>query len=249
MSESVILIVDDLMFLPKLESGLRRLGYEPMAATDDTQLTRALFKAPVLVMVDLFSRSFDWVHLISLIKKSKAGPVPVLGFGPHVDLALREKAFEAGCDAVVGRSAVSTNLPHLVEKHKWTLDLSRCQAAPPAKLIEGLELFNRGEYFECHEIIEAAWNEETGPIRVLFQGVLQIGVACYHIQRKNWRGAMKLLERGIPKVQRFAPSCMGLNLSKLLHETEAVRQELVRLGAEWQGEFDQTLLPTIEVPL
>lgn len=116
MSDTIILIVNDLMFLPKLENGLRNLGYQPIAATNETDLTVALSKSPVLTIVDLFSQSFDWVALVHLIKESKGGPV--LGFGPHVDLSLREKALAAGCDAVVGRGAIASQLPHLVEKHK-----------------------------------------------------------------------------------------------------------------------------------
>jgi hypothetical protein len=245
MNETIVLIVDDLMFLPRLENGLRHLDYHPIAATNETDLTRALFKLPVLVIVDLFSVGFDWVELIGLVKKSKAGPVPILGFGPHVDLSLREKALAAGCDAVVGRGAIVSQLPHLVTKHKWALDKSRCQDNPPNLLIEGIALFNAGDYYECHEVIEHAWNNEPAPVRIMYQGILQIGVACHHIQNKNWRGAMKLLERGVPKIQRFAPECMGLNLEQLLTDAEAMRQELLRLGPDWQGEFNKTLLPTI----
>jgi hypothetical protein len=245
MSETIVLIVDDLMFLPKLENGLTHLGYRPVAATNESDLTRALFQSPVLVIVDLFSKGFDWVALIELIKKSKAGPVPVLGFGPHVDLSLREKALVAGCDAVVGRGAIAGQLPHLVEKHKWVLKKDRCQDDPPDLLRQGIDLFNVGEYFECHEVIEEAWMAEQAPVRIMYQGILQIGVACYHIQNKNWRGAMKLLERGLPKVRRFAPVCMGIDLQQLMADSQAIRQELLRLGQDWDGEFNTSLFPII----
>jgi hypothetical protein len=246
LNPGIVLIVDDLMFLPKLEDGLRHLGYQPVVATNETSLTRALFTAPVLVIVDLFSRSFDWEALVRLVKGSKAAHIPVLGFGPHVDLQLRERALAAGCAAVVGRGAIVGQLAQLVEKHKWVVDSDRCGDAPPPLLLEGITLFNQGEYFECHEVIEQAWNEEKSSVRVMFQGVLQIGVACHHIQNKNWRGAMKLLERGLPKTRRFAPTCMGLDLAKLLADAEAIRQELIRLGPDWQGEFDGQLFPTIQ---
>lgn len=121
MKDSIILIVDDLMFLPKLENGLRHLGYQPIAATNEADLILALAKSPVLIIVDLFSQSFDWVALIRLIKESNNNPV--LGFGPHVDLSLREQALTAGCDAVVGRGAIASQLPHLVEKHKRVSDI------------------------------------------------------------------------------------------------------------------------------
>ncbi len=248
MAETVILIVDDLMFLPNLEGNLRRLGYQPVVATNNADLSRALFMAPVLTIVDLFSQAFDWEALVRLIKGpgKKAAHVPVLGFGPHVDLHLRERALAAGCQAVVGRSAIVSQLAGLVEKHKWVIDQSRCLDSPPPLVQEGLNLFNRGKFYDCHEVLEAAWLAEPEPIRVMYQGILQIGVACYHVQNKNWPGAIKVLERGIPKTGRFAPACMGINIARLLEDAEAIRQELVRLGPEWQGEFNQRLFPTIE---
>lgn len=250
MRETIVLIVDDLMFLPRLEEGLRQLGYQPLVATNETDLSKALFTAPVLVIVDLFSRNFDWERLVRFVKGpgKKAVHVPTLGFGPHVDLELRERALAAGCHAVVGRGAIAGQLAHLVEKHKWVIDTGRCREMPPPLLLEGLKLFNQGHYFECHEVIENAWNEETDPVRVMYQGLIQISVACYHVQKKNWRGAMKVLERGIPKIGRFSPGCMGLDIAHLLTAAEAIRQELVRLGPEWRGEFDPRLFPVIPLP-
>ena len=246
MSETIVLIVDDLLFLSKLEDTLRYLGYQPLTATNETDLTRALFTAPVLAIVDLFSQSFNWETLVRFIKNSKAAHVPILGFGPHVDLQLREQALASRCTAVVGRGAIVSQLPHLIEKYKWVVDQQRCLERPPALLVEGMKLFNQKEYFECHEIIEHAWNEEKAPVRLMYQGILQLGVACYHVQNKNWRGAMKLLERGLPKAKRFAPTCMGINIAQLVSDAEAIRQELIHLGPDWQGEFDERLFPTIQ---
>jgi hypothetical protein len=39
---------------------------------------------------------------------------------------------------------------------------------------------------------------------------------------------------------------MGINIARLLDGAEAIRQELARLGPEWQGEFDERLFPSIE---
>lgn len=248
MTETVILIVDDLMFLPRLQNQLRALNYRPIQATNHAAVSRALFTAPVLVIIDLFGGNFEWEPLVRLIKGpgKKAAHVPVLGFGPHVDLDLRSRALDAGCSAVVGRSAIAGQLPRLVEKHRWVVDADRCLDTPPQLLVEGLRLFNQGRYYQCHEVLEEAWVAEQHPIRIMYQGILQIGVACYHIQNKNWRGAVKVLERGVPKTGRFAPACMGINIAKLLEDAEALRRELARLGPDWQGEFNQQLFPIIE---
>ena len=58
---------------------------------------------------------------------------------------------------------------------------SWCQDLPPPQLLEGVEQFNRGEYFEQHETLELLWRAETRSVRRLYQGILQVGVAFYHL--------------------------------------------------------------------
>ena len=67
----------------------------------------------------------------------------------------------------------------------------------PGLVLRGIEEFNRGEFFEAHEYLEAAWRRESLPIRSLYQGILQVGVGFYHQQNGNWRGATSLLRNGI----------------------------------------------------
>jgi len=45
-----------------------------------------------------------------------------------------------------------------------------CREKPTLKLIEGIEQFNRGEYYECHETLEEIWRETQGEIRDLLPG-------------------------------------------------------------------------------
>ena len=68
-----------------------------------------------------------------------------------------------------------------------------CADPPPAELLVGIEQFNRGEYFECHETLEALWVAEPTPLRRLYQGILQVGVGFYHLRAGNYRGATGLL--------------------------------------------------------
>ena len=124
---------------------------------------------------------------------------------------------------------------------------SRCQDAPPLGLLEGITLFNAGEYFECHEILEEIWRAEPDAIRALYQGILQIGVAYYHLHRGNWRGAVKLLDGGIDKVGRFLPVCMGVDTLSLIQAARVSLALLHELGYERVDEFDWSLIPTIKM--
>jgi hypothetical protein len=206
-------------------------------------------KAPALVIGDIAATTFDWGRLVRQVRgpHKKNEHVPVLGFGPHVDLALREQALENGCTAVVGRSAIVQNLPSLIEKHTWQVNQADCDEATPPLVLKAVEQFNAGLYFEAHETLEDAWNAETSRRRTLYQGILQIGVGYLHIRRDNWRGAMKVLERGIAKTAHFRPVCMGLDVAHIVSQAQAIHAEIAALGPERLAEFDQNRFPKIKL--
>jgi len=127
------------------------------------------------------------------------------------------------------------------------LDESRtpCDGKPPAGLLEGVRLFNAGEFYECHEAIEHEWHAETRPIRRLYQGILQIGVGFLHARHGNFTGALLLLADGIEKTSEFAPVCLGIETGRLAAESQAALEQLRALGAEHIGEFDFAVVPRI----
>ncbi len=248
MTESIILLVDDLIFGSKLEALARQAGYAPHVASDEAALAKLMVKAPGLVLVDLRGLP-HWERLVRFLKGpgKKNDHVPVLGFGPHGDLALRERALAAGCAAVVGRSAIVGNLPGLIKKHAWRINPALCAEPLPVLVQQGIEQFNAGKFYRCHETLEDAWNAEPRPVRILYQGILQIAVGYFHITQQNWRGAVKVLERGLPKTARFQPRCRGIDVAGLVAQAQAVYDELVILGPERITAFDKRLLGQISV--
>jgi predicted metal-dependent hydrolase len=88
----------------------------------------------------------------------------------------------------------------------------------PARFRLAVEQFNRGEYFECHETLEALWRAEHGEARLLYQGILQAAVALHHAGRGNRRGAAGMLAKALPKLERFAPAAMGVDVAALARD-------------------------------
>lgn len=123
----------------------------------------------------------------------------------------------------------------------------RCAGAPPEELLAGIRLFNAGDYFTCHEELEAIWKAEHGPIRYLYQGILQIGVGFHHWRRGNFRGARLLLRDGIDKTRRFEPTCLGVDTARLARESQACLDELEARGAEQMGSFDWGRAPRVHL--
>ena len=121
----------------------------------------------------------------------------------------------------------------------------RCADPPPAALLDGIAKFNRQEYWEQHETLEELWIEEGDPVRHLYQGILQIGVAFHHWLRGNYRGADLLLERGLGYLQPFRPACMSVDVERLVMETAACHADLRRLGPKRMLQYDSARFPLV----
>jgi hypothetical protein len=114
-------------------------------------------------------------------------------------------------------------------------------------LLQGIEEFNRGEFFECHETLEELWMAEARPVRQLYQGILQIGVAFHHLRAGRYQPVVTLLERGNRYLRSFAPKCMGVDVAGLRARTQRCLVEVQSLGPEGMNDFDWSLVPKIEI--
>lgn len=133
----------------------------------------------------------------------------------------------------------------VLEPEAARLASAGCDEAPPPALCHGIEQFNAGEYWACHETLEALWVAERRPIRALYQGILQVGVAFYHLQRRNYAGAVKLFRRGLPRLRGLPAVCQGVSVAELAAAARAVQDTVIGLGPERIGEVDLAALPKI----
>jgi predicted metal-dependent hydrolase len=83
------------------------------------------------------------------------------------------------------------------------------------QLLHGIELFNREDFFECHEVLEAIWTPERGPRRLFLQALIHFAVAFYHDQQKNSLGAEHQLRKGLRKLAAYLPDCEGIDTGNL----------------------------------
>ncbi len=122
-----------------------------------------------------------------------------------------------------------------------------CAQPAPPELIAGLEEFNAGLYFECHETLELLWRARPGPERWLYQGILQVGIGLHHLRRRNGHGAVALLERGLRLLLAYPDRCQGVNVKSLREQAETIRDFLVAEGTAGLERFDWSRAPKIEV--
>jgi len=78
----------------------------------------------------------------------------------------------------------------------------------------GVELFNRGEYFACHEVWEEIWLRGDGDEKLFYQGLIQAAVAILHAERGNLRGAYSTWRKAIAKLDALPPNHRGIALGE-----------------------------------
>lgn len=120
-----------------------------------------------------------------------------------------------------------------------------CDGTLHPKAVEGLELFNAGRYFEAHESLEAAWREETRPIRELYRGILQAAVVYLQVTRRNYAGVMKVYHRCRRWLDPWPEHCRGVAVGALRRDLEAVIGAVQKLGPGRLSAFDPALLKPV----
>jgi hypothetical protein len=249
----VVAWTQDLFFGVRIEDISRRVGARLRLVGSAGELAAALAEGPALVLIELGAGDAGWHEVVRGFKGTASGQRSlVVAFGSHLDVAARRAARQAGSDHVWAKSHLTAELPALLARASaYAQGEGRrrggdgCDDALPAEASRGFAEFNRGEYFAQHETLEGVWFAEKRPVRDLYQGILQLGLACYHVEQGNWRGAVKMLRRALPRLARLPEVCQGVQVETLRQAGEAMLAELTRLGPERIAELDRRLFPRI----
>ena len=104
--------------------------------------------------------------------------------------------------------------------------------SPCPEFWQGIKQFNHGDFYACHDTLEAIWMVADIPEKPFFQGILQLAVALYHLGNQNWRGAAILLGEGTRRLEPFEPSYREVDVSDLLDRASLWIEMLQRLGPD-----------------
>jgi hypothetical protein len=261
----VVLFVTELMSQVRIEQAVQLAGFEPVffeklpdfSLQQDGNLENSILdvisrRSPGLIIFDLADPDRLWQKYIPVLKSDPStAKIPILCFGPHVERDILKMATSAGADLAIPRSKFFNQMHELI--HQWTVVRnyeiwdSPCKEPILHQAILGIEAFNQAEFFTAHELLEEAWNEDQSPGRDLYQAILQISVAYLQIQRRNFRGAVKMFFR-VRKLIDFIPDeCKGVDVLDLKINAQKVYDQLLLLGPEKIQHFDQSLFRSIKL--
>ncbi|HLK33016.1 MAG TPA: DUF309 domain-containing protein [Terriglobales bacterium] len=95
----------------------------------------------------------------------------------------------------------------------------------------GLELFNRGEFFDAHEVLEDVWRAAPAGEKKFLQGLIQVAVGLHHYSRGNREGARSLLARANRNLSTYPGRHAGIKLAEVRLQVEQWVSALEKGGA------------------
>ena len=93
------------------------------------------------------------------------------------------------------------------------------------RYVEGVELFNAGDYFLAHEVWEQLWRDCNNSSRRFYQSLIQAAVALYHHERANRTGAARLAQAGAAKALAYPTVYLGLAVAEFWFAVAQYLQE------------------------
>ncbi len=201
---------------------------------------------PALVVVDgsLPDRDF-WVTTPRVSPATRRIPVVVIAAEP----AARQAALSAGASFAIAPDRLEIDLASILAGHARVQGEgdrrelhSRCRDPLPPRAAEAIRKFNAGEYYKQHDLLEAQWMDEPGPVRNLYQAILQVGIAYHQVTRGNRRGALKMLLRARQWLAILPDVCQGVDIARLRADAGRVQAALEAISDAEIALFDRSLL-------
>lgn len=117
--DAVALVLNrDLMFGSRIRNALAQIGLKTIVAPDSLRLADAMREHgddAVIAIIDM-NGPVDWDTIRHMIER--AGDVPTLAFGPHVDVEVRRAAKAAGVSRIVSNGQFHSDMISLIERYR-----------------------------------------------------------------------------------------------------------------------------------
>jgi hypothetical protein len=102
-------------------------------------------------------------------------------------------------------------------------------AAPSGPVWRALErfvwLFNRGEYWESHEVLEAPWRRVSSDF---LQGLILLASAYVHLRRANLHGVRAQFAKAAVRLRPYAPDYLGVDVTAVLAAAADAERAIAR---------------------
>lgn len=108
--------------------------------------------------------------------------------------------------------------------------------------------FNRGDYYEAHDVLEALWLRERGrPNDRFYKGLIQLAGAFVHLRKQRLRPADALLRLAEDNLRPYGTRHERLELAGVLDLIAVWREALAR-GGFAVNPLERLAVPHVPMP-
>ena len=93
---------------------------------------------------------------------------------------------------------------------------------------EGIDRFNAHEFWHAHESWERIWLSAEEPEKRFLQGLIQLAAAYHHVQRRTYRGGVRLFDAAMKKLADFPDGFLGVDRSEVVKAAMRHRDSIDR---------------------
>lgn len=112
-----------------------------------------------------------------------------------------------------------------------------------SRLRQGVDLFNKGRFFESHEVWEGLYRDTEEKHKPFLEGLIQLSTACRMIADfGEVQGPVKLIYQALIRFEHYQPAYLGVRVADLSRNMENWAKEV-----EAAGRADMKPIPTIRL--
>jgi len=99
----------------------------------------------------------------------------------------------------------------------------------PAPLRRFVHLFNRGEFWESHEVLEGPWRQGRS---AFYHGLILWASAWVHVQRDNPHGIRAQIRKAARALEGYPDAYLGIDVGSIRNRGQEVLESVNRADTE-----------------
>ena len=114
------------------------------------------------------------------------------------------------------------------------------------KLKDAIRLFNRREYFACHQVLEEAWHEVAEEDKLFYEALIRLATGLHlRFNRGGTHGATNLLTQALMRLEDYRPTHHGIDVAQLYNDVDTHAGDLKADEKPPVGFFERWKVPRI----
>jgi len=102
-----------------------------------------------------------------------------------------------------------------------------------ARLREGIRLFNDSRFFDCHEILEAYYQETEAVNRPFLEGLIELAAAFrLFCDFGEIKGPVRMIYQALIRLENFQPVFLQIHVTELFQSAETWAKAAEAAGAK-----------------